>query len=131
MSKVTYRLNLARWKRVTDKARNELAEMVLRDTKPYVPNREGKLERSARILDKGRYIRYKTPYARFLWYGKLMLSPSGSSWARRGEKKHVVDIDLNYSQKINPKAGKKWVKRAERDNLENWKRRVKEILGER
>jgi len=41
-------------------------------------------------------IRYTSPYARYLYYGKLMLTKSGSSWAKKGEKKYVTTTDLKY-----------------------------------
>lgn len=49
------------------------------------------------------------PYAKFLFYGKLMLSDvTGSAWARKDETKHVVNKALNYNQTKNPLAGPRW-----------------------
>lgn len=103
-----------------------LVEIVYRDSKPYVPKYSGALERSGRIINDHQ-IRWDKPYARFLWYGKLMLSPSGSSWAKRGEKKHVVNKDLNYNRSQNSRAGKQWVWRAKQDNIDRW---IEELLRE-
>lgn len=51
-----------------------------------------------------------TLYARFLYYGRLMLASNGSSWARRGEKKVVSQKTLNYQKVNNPNAGSAWYK---------------------
>lgn len=50
-----------------------------------------------------------TPYARFLYRGKLMVSDvTGSPWARKGETKHAVDTPLVYTKTFNPQAGPYW-----------------------
>ena len=50
-----------------------------------------------------------TPYAKFLYHGKLMVSDvTGSPWARKGETKHVVNTPLSYSKTKNPQAGPYW-----------------------
>lgn len=50
-----------------------------------------------------------TPYARFLFNGKLMVGDvTGSPWARKGETKHVVNRPLDYTKTKNPKAGPFW-----------------------
>ena len=55
------------------------------------------------------FIITDTPYARFLYHGKLMVSDvTSSAWARKGETKHVVNIPLIYTKTKNPKAGPYW-----------------------
>ncbi|MPN48985.1 hypothetical protein SDC9_196598 [bioreactor metagenome] len=62
-----------------------------------------------------------TPYARFQYYGKLMVSPTtGSPWAKKGERKVLTSIDLKYSTIAHPLAGKKWfeeMKKVHKDNI--------------
>lgn len=48
------------------------------------------------------------PYARFLYFGHLMVSESGSSWAKEGETKHVTGKELDYQRGENPNAGPAW-----------------------
>ena len=61
-------------------------------------------------------IEYGVPYDRFLYYGKLMVSPTtGSSWALRGEKKILTDIDLRYNRSIAPLSGSFWFERMKTD----------------
>lgn len=53
-----------------------------------------------------------TVSARFLFQGKLMVSDvTGSPWARKGETKHVVNKNLDYSKVKNPMAGPRWDKK--------------------
>lgn len=119
MSKTYVKLNLGKFKQATERARLELAKIIVQDTKQFVPHDKGKLEK-ATIVNNGRRIIYSTPYARFLWHGKLMLAPNGSSWARKGEKKHVVNKDLKFNQSVNAYAGKYWFLRAKDKYLNKW-----------
>lgn len=120
-----YNLKLKNIERIGETARNILCEQIIKDTKRYVPNSGGRLERSASIQGNGRYIVYSTPYAQYLWHGKLMLAPNGSSWAKRGEKKHLTSRDLKYNKNVNPDAGKYWVIRAKSKWMDQWLKAVK------
>ena len=71
---------------------------VLRLSDPYLPLRDGDLKRAGldgTTVGSGE-VEWNGPYARYLYYGKLMLSPSGSCWAKHGEQKHLTDKDLNF-----------------------------------
>lgn len=127
MSKTYYKLNLGKFDKITEQARYELAKIIIKDTTPYVPHKEGRLEKAI-IRENGRQIVYKKPYARFLWHGKLMLAPNGSSWAKKGEKKHVVNKDLKFNQSINPYAGKYWFLRSKNNNLNKWADDLKNLI---
>lgn len=127
MSKTYVKLNLGKFKQATERARLELAKIIVQDTKQFVPHDKGKLEK-AEIVNNGRKIIYSTPYARFLWHGKLMLAPNGSSWARKGEKKHVVNKDLKFNQSVNPYAGKYWFLRAKNKYLDKWVNDFKTLI---
>lgn len=71
----------------------------------YVPFDIGMLRR---LIDIGYdYVEYQSPYARYLYYGKLMLALNGSSWAKYGEKKYVTSKDLKYHT---PSTGAHWDK---------------------
>ena len=127
MSKTYVKLNLGEFKKATEKARLELAKIIIKDTTQFVPHEKGRLEK-AFIRNNGRQIVYKTPYARFLWHGKLMLAPNGSSWAKRGEKKHVVNKDLKFNQSVNPYAGKYWFLRAKNKYINKWIQDFKSLI---
>ena len=102
-----------------DRMQRAFVNAVNRDTAKYVPHDTGILESSSQIIDDNK-IKWDRPYARYVWYGKLMVEPSGSAWARRGEKKRLTNTDLQYNTSINPKAGPFWFERAKKDNINNW-----------
>lgn len=94
---------------------------VMRISNPYLPFRAGALQASARIADDGQGIIYNTPYARYHWYGKLMVDPktkkgafydplTGRFWSRPNVQKELTDKDLRYRGE--PTRGPRWVERA-------------------
>lgn len=98
---------------------------VMRVSAPYVPFAEGVLHDSARLTDNDTAIIYDTPYARYHWYGKLMVDPdtekgafhnpkSGRFWSRPGVQKILTDKTMKYRGA--PLRGPHWVTRAMTDN---------------
>ena len=94
---------------------------VMRVSNPYVPFRAGALQASARLADDGEGVIYNTPYARYHWYGKLMVDPitkkgafhnplTGRFWSRPNTSKELTTKDLKY--KGAPIRGARWVERA-------------------
>ena len=106
---------------------------VLRLSDPYLPFQSS----SAGLKDAGLdgttvgsgEVRWNGPYARYLYYGKLMLSPSGSSWAKHGEKKHLTDKDLNFHGA--PKRGSFWFERMKTVHQKNILKGAAKIAGGR
>jgi hypothetical protein len=93
------------------KAQRYIDSEVIRLMIPYVPMKSGALYKSIGLGSKigSGIIHQNAPYARYLYYGKLMVSiKTGSAWAKYGEKKVLTDIDLVYSKERHPKAGKMW-----------------------
>lgn len=77
----------------------------------YTPMRNGLLYKSAVVGTKigSGHIYYASPYARFQYYGKVMVSSvTGSAYARHGESKVVTNKELTYSTARHPKAQKMW-----------------------
>lgn len=75
---------------------------------------------SLTVSDDYRHIYYNAPYARYLWYGKLMVDPitrkgafynpkTGRFWSRPRTPKVLTDRDLNFNQ--SPPRGAKWIDR--------------------
>jgi hypothetical protein len=58
-------------------------------------------------------IRYTMPYAHYMYKGLLMVSPTGSSYAKKGERKHYTGKSLKYQGA--PKRGGEWEKRMMND----------------
>lgn len=89
----------------------------IRYMKPYTPFQNGVLERSAILgttIGSGE-IHQIAPYARYLYYGLLMVSSiTGSAFARNGEKKVLTNTPLKYHNK-HPESGKMWFERMKAD----------------
>ena len=90
----------------------------IRLMKPYTPMLSGVLIKSATLgstIGSGEIVQI-APYARYQYYGKLMVSSiTGSAWAKMGESKVLTDKNLTYS-KINPNAGPFWFERMKSDH---------------
>lgn len=110
----------------TDNAQRFFANELMRLSADYVPFDTGLLSASARVSASGDAIIYETPYARYLWYGKLMVDPiTGKGaffnekygfWSRPGVQKKLTDKDLSYQGA--PLRGSYWVQRCFNDNKE-------------
>lgn len=62
---------------------------------PYIPMDNGILRRD-KSYPSNHEIKYISPYAKYQYYGKLMLAKNGSSWAKKGEKKVLTSRNLKY-----------------------------------
>lgn len=74
---------------------------------PYTPMRNGILMKTAVLGTKigSGHIYYNSPYARYQYYGKLMVSSvTGSSYAKKGESKVLTGKNLQYDTGRHPKA---------------------------
>lgn len=72
----------------------------LRDTadrlmNPFVPMDNGMLRRN-KTYPSNSEIKYNSPHAKYQYYGKLMLTKNGASWAKLGEKKVLTSKNLTY-----------------------------------
>lgn len=113
--------------RVCTKAELAVAEQIEQDTRPYVPARTLSLaNRSGVRVEDGRaWIIYPGPYARFLYYGKLMVDPkTGSPFAEKDARKvkAVPERDLNFSRAVNIYAQSHWFEASKAKNLQKWVR---------
>ena len=101
------------------KAQKFVDSECIRLMKPYTPFMNGVLEKSATIgtvIGSGE-IHQNAPYARYQYYGMLMVSSvTGSSFARNGESKVLTDTPLQYNTFRHPKAGKMWFERMKADH---------------
>lgn len=84
-----------------------LTVTCVKEMDPYVPLRTGPLKNTRVIAPDS--VTYRGPYAQYQYYGKLMLAPSGSAFAHKGERKQLTTRDLTYSGA--PKRGPFWDKR--------------------
>ena len=103
-------------------------EQVMKDTDEYVPALSGSLAGRTHI-EGGNQIVYPGPYARFLYYGKVMIyEPTGSTFAPRGEHKIVTDRDLVMHKTMHGKATSHWFEVSKAANLEKWLRVAERLV---
>ena len=103
------------------KAEHMVAIQAEKDTSPYAPMLTGDLKKKTRV--EGGYIIYPGPYARYLYYGKLMVDPNtGSSYAPNGGTKVLTDKNLVFNQASHPQAQDHWFEASKAQNLDKWLR---------
>ena len=90
---------------------------------PFIPMDNGMLRR-LKTYPTTNTIKYTSPYAKYQYYGKLMLAKNGSSWAKLGEKKIQTSKDLKYhTSGTGPKWDKLMLQRHKNDlvkDVENY-----------
>lgn len=104
-----------------DKVAHTVALQVKKDTEPYVPMLTGSLKNRTQVV--GDEIIYPGPYARFLYYGKVMVDPNtGSTFAPLGGTKVVTDRDLVFTHDFHPEAQSHWFEASKAQNMDKWLR---------
>lgn len=88
-----------------------LANEVLTDTRPYVPALSGSQMNRAHV--EGGSVVYPGPYARYLYYGKVMEGPPTGP-------KYATDRDLVYTKDTNADAQAFWFEASKAQNLQKW-----------
>lgn len=109
------------WVASNDRAEHAVAVQMEKDTRPFVPALTGSLMNRTRV--DGNVVIYPGPYARFLYYGKVMVDPgTGSPFAPEGVKKVVTDKNLVFNTSVHPQAQAFWFEASKAQNLEKWMR---------
>lgn len=105
--------------KATTQAEEAVAHQILSDTEPYVPALTGSLSERA-YTDRGSVV-YPGPYARYLYYGKLMIDPTtGSSFAPKGGTKVLTDKDLVFTKSMHGQAQDHWFEVSKAQNGDKW-----------
>lgn len=103
------------------KTEHIVALQIRKDTSPYVPMLTGSLDKRTRV--DGAEVIYPGPYARYLYYGKLMVDPeTGSSYAKKGTTKVLTDKNLVFNTASHAQAQSHWFEASKAENLEKWVR---------
>lgn len=76
------------------KIQTMLVDECVKEMDPYVPMDTGTTKNTRVIEPDG--VTYVGPHAQYIYHGMLMVAPSGSAWAREGERKHLTDKPLSY-----------------------------------
>ena len=98
-----------------------VAEQARKDTSPYVPFLTGSLDNRTRV--EGNTIIYPGPYARYLYYGKVMIDPvTKSTYARPGATKVLTDRNLVFTKDFHPQAQAFWFEASKAQNKDKWLR---------
>lgn len=101
------------------KAEHALAVQVQKDTSPFVPFLTGSLDQRTQAV--GDSIIYPGPYARFLYYGKVMIDPeTGSTYAPKGGTKVLTDKNLVFNTSGHSQAQSHWFEASKAENLDKW-----------
>lgn len=109
------------------KAEHVVAQQVRKDTTPFVPALTGSLSKRTRVKDNA--VIYPGPYARYLYYGKLMVDPeTGSSWAKEGVKKVETDRNLVFNTSKHGQAQSHWFEASKAQNLGKWENVMQEAV---
>ncbi len=118
------------------KAEHELAIQVEEDTEPFVPasgNAAGLINRT-RVI--GNTILYPGPYAKYLYYGKVMVNRETLKGPRhfidkygneqikfpKGSKLVATDRDLHFNKHFHRQAQSHWFEASKAQNLQKWLR---------
>lgn len=103
-----------------DKAQKFVDQEVISKSEQYTPQRSGVLHGSATratTIGSGE-VQYNTPYARYQYYGKVMVGPA---------PKRVTNIPLTYAGA--PQRGAKWFERMKTGHKSEILRGAAKILG--
>lgn len=120
------------------KAQHAVAVRAKSDTSPYVPALTGSLDMRTRVIDN--MIVYPGPYARYLYYGKVMVDAATGKGPmrivgkdgteiirfRKGAKLKPLNRDLKIQRSMHPKAQSHWFEASKAKNLPKWLRVAKE-----
>lgn len=125
---VTFAMHFGDMEAIKDKlaesctrAESIVGQQVIKDTAPFVPALTGSLTIRTRL--DGNKIIYPGPYARFLYYGKVMVDPqTGSTFAPKGGTKVLTNRDLVFSKAMHPQAQSHWFEASKAQNMEKWVR---------
>lgn len=137
-------IRMTRFERQFERAQFELDSMVMTDMVPYMPMITSTFinvtrAMSAAVAGTGYVYAAAPPYGRYLYHGKVMVSPmTGSPWAQYGEKKVLVSEyqgktkareDITFTKTFHPKVTAKWFEAAKAKHGKKWIRLTKQRAG--
>ena len=116
------------------KAEHNLAQQIMKDTAPFVPASGNAAGLTNRTYVAGNSIIYPGPYARYLYYGKVMVNRKtlkgpmhfidkfGNEQIAfpKGSKLIPTDRDLHFSKHFHRQAQSHWFEASKAQNMEKW-----------
>lgn len=107
--------------RKATRTEHAVAVQIEKDTRPFVPAETLSLSNRTQVREQ--LVIYPGPYARFLYFGKVMIyEPTGSTFAPKYGKKVLTDRNLVFSKAVHGQAQDHWFEASKAQNLEKWKR---------
>lgn len=120
-------------------AEHAIAVQAMNDTEPYVPALTKSLVNRTQVF--GGTIFYPGPYARYLYYGKVMVDEHGNGPRHfidkygnevirfpKGSKLHATDKDLVFNHATHPQAQAHWFEASKAENLKKWIQKADEAV---
>lgn len=117
------------------RAAHAVAEEIKRNTEPFVPARNKSLVNRTQVVD-GQII-YPGPYARYLYYGRVMVfeeppylrAVNGKEvLSHYGQRKKPIDKPLKISKAVHPQAQSHWFEASKAQNLDKWVKAAEEAM---
>lgn len=123
-------------------AEHALAELVAVDTERFVPFVTGSFAEQTKVI--GNQIVYPGPYARYLYFGKVMVNAAtgkgpmvfvdsfGNQVIKfpEGSKLRATDRNLVFNRNFHPDAQAFWFEASKAVNLDKWKKTAQRILAD-
>lgn len=114
------------------RAAHVVAVQTAKDTEPFVPAMTKSLANRTQVYENR--IVYPGPYARYLYYGKVMVDAATGKGPmrikakdgteiirfRKGARLKPTEKDLKISQSVHAQAQSHWFEGSKAQNLENW-----------
>lgn len=113
------------------KAAHAVAVQIAKDTEPYVPALTKSLANRSQAVEN--MVIYPGPYARYLYYGKVMVTSSGKGPMHfkdkqgndvimfpKGSKLHATNKDLVFTTSVHPLAQSEWFEASKAQNKDKW-----------
>lgn len=119
------------------RAAHTVAAEIQRTTEPFVPASGAPSGMANRTQVNGDTIIYPGPYARYLYYGKVMVftdppylrTVNGKAvLTHYGQRKSPIDKPLKIKQSVNPKAQSHWFDGSKARNKQQWIRTAEEAI---
>lgn len=118
-------------KKLTPRAAHALAVVISSDTEPFVPALNLDLYKRTRVVENK--IIYPGPYARYLYYGKVMVDRETGRGPfrindkgtiiyrfRKGAKLKPTDKPLKIQQSVHAQAQDHWFEGSKAQNMDKW-----------
>ena len=101
----------------------QLTRIVNKRITRYMPFRTGALSTKLKYISSPTEITVMAPYARYQYYGKVMVDPeTGSTYAPKGGTKVVTDKNLVFNTSGHNQAKSHWFEASKAENLDKWLR---------